>query len=272
MPELPEVENTRRGLAPALAGRRIVRVIVRNASLRWPLPASLSDALTGRRIRAVRRRAKYLIVDLDRDALIMHLGMSGALSMVAASAPARKHDHLDIVLDDKRALRFTDPRRFGSVHLVAGDPEQHVLLRQLGPEPFSADFCAERMLAATRGRRTSIKETLMNARVVVGLGNIYANEALFRAGIHPRTRAGRIGYGRYTTLVGACRETLAEAIAAGGSSLRDWHHADGSRGQFQRRYFVYDRAGEPCRKCATPIRAIRQGQRATYYCPRCQRR
>ena len=272
MPELPEVETTRRGLAPHLIGRRIAAVTIRDARLRWPVPADLADHLTGQRIEDVRRRAKYLILALERDALIVHLGMSGALGLVAAGTPAGKHDHFELALDAGIALRLTDPRRFGSIHRVRGDPERHPLLASLGPEPLSADFDPQRLHRLTRGRRASIKETLMNARVVVGVGNIYASEALFRARIHPRAPAGKISLTRYAVLVPAVQATLREAIEAGGSSLRDWHHADGSLGCFQQRYFVYDREGQACRACGRAIRAIRQGQRATYYCPGCQRR
>jgi len=272
MPELPEVETTRRGLAPHIVGRRIERVLVREPRLRWPIAPELASDLAGRRIERLRRRAKYLILDLDRGAVILHLGMSGALGLVASGTPAAKHDHVDLVIEGGRALRLTDPRRFGSLHFVVGDPAEHPLLRPLGPEPLSEEFSAERLHAATRGRRASIKETLMNARVVAGVGNIYANEALYRAGIHPRTAAGRIGIHRYASLVQAVRETLADAIRAGGSSLRDWRHADGSLGYFQQQYFVYGRAGEACRRCRGTIRELRQGQRATYFCARCQRR
>lgn len=272
MPELPEVETTRRGLAPHLEGRRIENVLVRDARLRWPVPPELASALAGRRIERLRRRAKYLILDLDRGALILHLGMSGALGLVASGTPAAKHDHIDLVIEGGCSLRLTDPRRFGSVHFITGDPAEHPLLRPLGPEPMSQDFSAERLHAATRGRRASIKETLMDAHVVAGVGNIYANEALFRAGIHPRAAAGRISLHRYASLVQAVRDTLADAIRAGGSSLRDWRHADGSLGYFQQQYFVYGRAGEACRRCEAPIRELRQGQRATYFCARCQRR
>jgi formamidopyrimidine-DNA glycosylase len=272
MPELPEVETTRRGLAPHVIGRRIIEVVVRDPRLRWPITADFAPTLAGRRIEALRRRAKYLIMELDRGAAILHLGMSGALSLVAAGTPAAKHDHVDVVIEGGSTLRLTDPRRFGSLHYVAGDPEQHPLLRPLGPEPLSTRFTPEHLHHVTRGRRASIKETLMNARVVVGVGNIYASEALFRAGIDPRAAAGSIGIRRYAKLVEAVRATLADAIRAGGSSLRDWRHADGSLGYFQQQYFVYGRTGEACRRCAAPIRELRQGQRATYFCARCQRR
>jgi formamidopyrimidine-DNA glycosylase len=272
MPELPEVEITRRGLAPRLVGRRIEAVMVRNARLRWPIAANFCDALIGQRIHALRRRAKYLILDLDQGAIILHLGMSGALAVTGPGAPVGKHDHLDLVVDDGCILRMTDPRRFGSAHFVGGDPHQHPLLAALGPEPLSGHFTTEYLLAACRGRRASIKETLMNARVVAGVGNIYANEALFRARIHPQTPAGRLSQRRCAKLVSELRATLTDAIRSGGSSLRDWRHADGTLGYFQQRYFVYGRAGKSCLRCGSTIRDLRQGQRATYYCPRCQRR
>lgn len=272
MPELPEVETTCRGLAPHLVGRRIVAVAVRDSRLRWPVAKDLAAAVTGQRIIDLRRRAKYLIIELERDALIVHLGMSGALGIVAARSPAGTHDHFELELDAGHALRLTDPRRFGSIHRVRGEPEAHRLLARLGPEPLSAEFDPQRLHRITRGRRASIKETLMNGRIVVGVGNIYASEALFRARIHPRTPAGRISLTRYALLVRCVQETLRAAIEAGGSSLRDWHHADGSLGCFQQSYFVYRREAEACRVCAAPIRSIRQAQRATYYCPRCQQR
>lgn len=272
MPELPEVETTRRGIEPHVVKRRIESVTVRDPRLRWQVAADLGARITGQRIRALNRRAKYLIFELERGALIVHLGMSGALGVSVAHTPPGKHDHFDLTLEGGVLLRLTDPRRFGSVHFVAGSPESHPLLAALGPEPLSAAFSPQRLYASTRGRRASIKETLMNNRVVAGIGNIYANEALFRARIHPRAPAGRIGPGRCAALVLAVAKTLQDAIEAGGSSLRDWHHADGSLGYFQQRYFVYDRAGAPCRVCGALIRVIRQGQRASYYCPRCQRR
>jgi formamidopyrimidine-DNA glycosylase len=266
------VETTRRGIEPHVVSKRIVDVTVRDPRLRWQVAADLAAQVTGQRVRGLSRRAKYLILELERGALIVHLGMSGALGVAAAQAPPGKHDHFDLTLEDGVLLRLTDPRRFGSVHFVAGSPEAHPLLAALGPEPLSAAFSAQRLYASTRGRRASIKETLMNNRVVAGIGNIYANEALFRARIHPRTPAGRLGPRRCETLVIAVARTLEDAIEAGGSSLRDWRHADGSLGYFQSRYFVYDRADAPCRICGTSIRVIRQGQRASYYCPRCQRR
>ena len=222
-------------------------------------------------MRCIRRRGKYLIFELGRGALIVHLGMSGALRVVSESSIPGKHDHLDWLFEGGTILRFTDPRRFGSVHFVTGDPEQHRLLATLGPEPLSVNFTPEGLHRTSRGRQVSIKELLMNSHVVVGVGNIYANEALFRARIHPRTSAGRISLKRYRVLVECIRDTLNAALIAGGSSLRDWLHADGATGYFQQQYFVYDQADKPCRRCGTTIREFRQGQRASYYCPSCQR-
>ena len=272
MPELPEVETTCRGLRPYLVGRRIEAFKVRDARLRWPVPSDLPRRIAGQRIELVRRRGKYLILELERGALIVHLGMSGALTIVPADRAPNKHDHLDWLIEGVGNLRFTDPRRFGSVHFVLGDPEEHALLAALGPEPLSPAFTAEGLHRLSRGRRVSIKEFLMNSRVVVGVGNIYANESLFRAGIDPRSSAGRVSRNRYVGLVHAVRATLDAALEAGGSSLRDWLHADGATGYFQQQYYVYARSGEACRQCSAPIREIRQGQRASFFCPRCQRR
>jgi len=272
VPELPEVETTRRGLEPVMAGRRIEAMVVRDRRLRWPVEAGLETTLAGQRIRSLGRRAKYLLIELERGTLILHLGMSGTLRVVDRNDPAGRHDHLDLRLDDGRAVRFTDPRRFGSLHYTPSpDPLSHPLLAACGPEPLGPDFTAGHLRRAMARRSASIKEVLMMSHVVSGVGNIYANEALFRAGIHPRRAAGRISEARCEGLVAQVRATLEAAIAAGGSTLRDWLHADGSTGYFQQEYFVYDRAGEPCRHCGTPIRTIRQGQRATYFCPRCQR-
>jgi formamidopyrimidine-DNA glycosylase len=272
MPELPEVETTRRGIEPHLVGKRITQVIIRESRLRWPIAPDFAASLLGQSVVALRRRAKYLLMELGHGTVILHLGMSGALGVVAANTPAGKHDHVDIEVDDEKALRLTDPRRFGSLHFVADNPQRHPLLSELGPEPLSEEFSGAYLHAAMRGRRASIKETLMNARIVVGVGNIYASEGLYRAGIDPRTRAGRISLRRCKALAEAVKQTLADALLAGGSSLRDWHHADGSLGYFQQQYFVYGRAGERCRHCHQTVRTMRQGQRATYFCPCCQKR
>jgi formamidopyrimidine-DNA glycosylase len=219
----------------------------------------------------VDRRSKYLLLDCEAGWLILHLGMSGSLRIVPAQQAPGKHDHFDLVLDSGRALRLTDPRRFGAVLWQAGEPARHKLLRGLAPEPFDAAFDADWLYRRTRGRSAAIKSVLMDSRVVCGVGNIYANEALFRAAIRPARAAGRISRSRCAGLVEAVRATLREAIEAGGSSLRDFVHADGSLGYFQQRYFVYGREGEPCRRCTAPIKALRIGQRSAFYCPRCQR-
>ncbi len=270
MPELPEVEITRRGIAPLVAGRTISGVSVREPRLRWPVPAGLADLLRGARILAVRRRAKYLLFDCGRGTLIVHLGMSGSLRAVRVHEPPGAYDHLDIEMGEL-ALRLRDPRRFGAVLWHTGDPARHRLLAHLGVEPLSPEFSGARLHAATRGRRLSVKLALMDHRLVAGLGNIYANESLFRARVNPKVAAGRLSPERCARLADAVRRTLEDALAAGGSTLRDFVQADGSPGYFQQRYFVYDRAGAPCRVCGTPIRRAVQGQRSTFYCPACQR-
>lgn len=269
MPELPEVEVTRRGLAPHLAGRLISAVQVREPRLRWPVPQSIL-ALAGRTVKAIRRRGKYLLLDCGDGHLIVHLGMSGSLRVLPLETPAQKHDHFDLVLGD-RLLRLRDPRRFGAVLWIAGEPEAHPLLAHLGVEPLSRALDPARLHALTRAHRTSIKQFLMDARRIVGVGNIYANESLFRAGISPRTRANRLSPSRCAKLARAIKETLRAAIRAGGSSLRNFVGADGAAGYFQNRYRVYDRAGLACRRCGTRIRKIVQASRASYFCPRCQK-
>jgi formamidopyrimidine-DNA glycosylase len=271
VPELPEVETTRRGLAPVLEGRTIAKVVIRERRLRWRLPAGLEASLEGRRVRNVARRAKYLLIGTDRGTLILHLGMSGSLRVVDPAEPARPHDHVDLVLSSGRCVRFNDPRRFGSLHFVAGDPLAHPLLRALGPEPLSADFDADYLYRRTRRRRVAIKQLLMNASVVVGVGNIYASEALFRARVRPQRAAGRLSRAEIARLVAAVRRVLGAAIKVGGTTLRDYVNPDGLPGYFRQKLYVYERAGEPCRVCRTPIRQRVQGQRATYWCPTCQR-
>jgi len=269
MPELPEVEVTRRGLEPLVAGRVISAVAVREPRLRWPVPADVYG-LAGRRVLAIRRRGKYLLIDCGDGHLIVHLGMSGSLRVLPPGSPAQKHDHFDLVLGD-RLLRLRDPRRFGAVLWTSADVARHPLLASLGIEPLSRALDAERLYRLTRAHRTGIKQFLMDGRRIVGVGNIYANESLFHAGIHPRSPARRLSLARCERLAAAIKLTLRAAIRAGGSTLRDFVGADGASGHFQRRTWVYDRAGEPCRRCGAAIRRLEQGQRSTYFCPRCQR-
>lgn len=270
MPELPEVEITRRGVLPRLAGRRIRRVIVRQPRLRWPVPGDLGNVLGGQTLTGVRRRAKYLLFDFDRGSLIVHLGMSGSLRVLERASEPGPHDHVDIEFDGA-LLRLRDPRRFGAMLWQNGQSELHPLLAGLGVEPLEPGFDGNVLYRAARGRKTAIKQLIMNAAVVVGVGNIYASESLFRARINPRLRAERLSRARCALLAREIRATLEDALAAGGSTLRDFSGADGAPGYFQQRYFVYDREGEACRVCATPVRAVRVGQRSTFFCPSCQK-
>ncbi|HTQ73889.1 MAG TPA: bifunctional DNA-formamidopyrimidine glycosylase/DNA-(apurinic or apyrimidinic site) lyase [Burkholderiales bacterium] len=270
MPELPEVEITRRGIEPFVLGRTITGVTVRNPNLRQRVPRNFARLLVGQRVRRLQRRGKYILFECDAGALIMHLGMSGSLRVIEPQSAPRKHDHVDLVFGGA-ALRFRDPRRFGLVVWNRGDATRHPLLASLGVEPLGEEFTPEFLYRVTRGRNVAIKQLLMNAGVIVGVGNIYANESLFRAGIHPRARAGRLSRERCARLVEAVRETLVAAIAAGGSSLRDFVHSDGAAGYFQQSYYVYDRAALPCRVCGAGIRVARLGQRSSFYCSTCQR-
>jgi len=269
MPELPEVEVTRLGIAAVITGQLIDRVVVREPRLRWPVPAEVRK-LRDRLVREVARRAKYLLIDCGDGHLVIHLGMSGSLRVVQADEPAGKHDHVDIVFGE-RALRLRDPRRFGAVLWAQGEAQRHPLLAHLGVEPLTDDFDGTRLHALTRNHRAAIKTVIMDARCVVGVGNIYASESLFKAGINPRTRANRLSLQRCTRLARAIRDTLRSAIRAGGSSLQDFVGADGGQGYFQQTYRVYGREGDPCRACKAPVRRIVQGQRSTFYCPGCQR-
>jgi len=269
MPELPEVEVTRRGLAPQLTGRTISGVAVREPRLRWPVSRDVL-ALAGRTVKKIRRRGKYLLVDCGDGHLILHLGMSGSLRVLPLETPAGKHDHFDLVLGD-RLLRLRDPRRFGAVLWAPGDAAAHPLLAHLGIEPLSRSLNPGRLHALTRAHRTAIKQFLMDGRRIVGVGNIYANESLFRARINPRTPARRLSIEKCDKLAAAIKHTLRAAIRAGGSTLRDFVGVDGAAGYFQQRYWVYDRAGKKCRRCGAPIRKLQQGQRSTYYCPTCQK-
>lgn len=271
MPELPEVETTRRGLEPHLVGQRIKAAIVRHAGLRHPVPENLPQILYGLAIRGITRRGKYLLLDCSEGWLILHLGMSGSLRILPAATPAEKHDHFDLVLESSQCMRLRDPRRFGAVLWTAAPPETHPLLARLGVEPLEAAFDGDFLYHATRGRQTPIKLLLMDSHIVVGVGNIYANEALFGAGISPKTAAGRLGKARCARLAESVKETLMRAIAAGGSTLRDFVDSSGSPGYFQQHYAVYGRAGQPCRRCGATVRQLRQGQRSTFYCPGCQK-
>ncbi|MEX3956556.1 bifunctional DNA-formamidopyrimidine glycosylase/DNA-(apurinic or apyrimidinic site) lyase [Trinickia sp. EG282A] len=275
MPELPEVEVTRRGIEPYVRGRLVERVDVRSGALRWPVPPELGATLSRRKIIGVGRRGKYLLFEVDEGWFIVHLGMTGTLRVLPhAGLPApAKHDHIDWIFDEF-VLRYRDPRRFGAVlwhPRAAGDVNTHPLLAGLGVEPFGTEFSGRLIHERTRGRTMSIKQALLGGEIVVGVGNIYASESLFRAGVRPTTAAGRLSAARCDRLADAIRATLTDAIARGGSTLKDFVGSDGESGYFQLDCFVYDRAGQPCRVCGTPIRHLVQGQRSTYHCPRCQR-
>ena len=271
MPELPEVETTRRGIEPWLVGRRIDRLLVREWRLRWRVPRSLPQKLAGVRIRSVSRRAKYLLIGTDAGTLILHLGMSGSLRILDAATPPFAHDHVDLVLDSGRCLRFNDPRRFGCLLFTDREPARHRLLARLAVEPLSDEFTGEALWRRARGKRVAVKAFIMDSRTVAGVGNIYASEALFRAGIRPGLAAGRVSRARMDALVAAIRAVLTDAIGAGGTTLRDYVDASGMPGYFRQRLFVYERTGKACRRCGTPIRQFTQGARSTYWCPHCQR-
>lgn len=271
MPELPEVETTRRGIEPSVISRTIDRVVVREPRLRWRIPKELPAQAAGQRIQELRRRAKYLLFDLQHGTMILHLGMSGSLRVMPATTAPILHDHVDIVLDSGLCLRFNDPRRFGSLLWTTDDPLTHPLLQSLAPEPLSDEFDADYLARAAKGRSVAIKQLLMNSQVVVGVGNIYASEALFHAGIRPRRSAARIKRGEFDALVKSIKQVLRAAIREGGTTLRDYVNPQGMPGYFRQKLFVYERTGEPCRVCKTPVRHLVQGQRSTYFCPSCQR-
>ena len=270
MPELPEVETTRRGIAPYLEGCRVLDVVIRQRKLRWPIPVVVRRKLRGQIIEHVDRRAKYLLAHTSAGTAIMHLGMSGSLRVLKPDAPIGTHDHFDWHMDSGKILRFTDPRRFGSL-LWQAPGETHPLLANLGPEPLSEDFDGDYLWRKSRGRSASVKIFLMDQNIVVGVGNIYASEALFAAGIHPGRAAGSISRARYARLADEVKRILAYAIKRGGTTLRDFINPDGAPGYFEQELFVYGRGGEPCKVCGTPIRVITQGRRSTFFCPRCQR-
>ena len=275
MPELPEVETTRRGLAPHVEGKKIASVLLRRPDLRWPIPPEVVALLPGRRIEAVRRRAKYLLLDTDAGSALLHLGMSGSLRVLPAATPVEAHDHVDILLDKRgrdpvRVLRFNDPRRFGCL-LWQPPGETHELLRGLGPEPLSGDFDGDYLFARSRGRKAPVKTFLMDQGIVVGVGNIYAAEALFEAGISPLREAGRVSRDRYRSLADAVKRILAHAIERGGTTLRDFISPDGLPGYFELELSAYGRGGEPCPRCGRPLKEASIGQRTTVWCTRCQR-
>jgi formamidopyrimidine-DNA glycosylase len=271
MPELPEVETTRLGIAPWVAGRVVERIVVREPRLRWRVPQELPSAAAGQRVLDLRRRAKYLLFDLQNGTMILHLGMSGSLRVLPTAPEPLPHDHVDIVLDSGACLRFNDPRRFGSLLWTTEDPLQHPLLRSLAPEPLSDEFNGDYLAKAAKRRSVAIKQLVMNSQIVVGVGNIYASEALFRAGIRPRRAAGRLKRAEFDALAKSIKQVLREAIREGGTTLRDYVNPEGMPGYFRQKLYVYERAGEPCRICKTPIRHLVQGQRSTYYCAQCQK-
>ncbi|HTE13687.1 MAG TPA: bifunctional DNA-formamidopyrimidine glycosylase/DNA-(apurinic or apyrimidinic site) lyase [Burkholderiales bacterium] len=271
MPELPEVETTRRGLLAAMEGVRIDHAIVRERRMRQPISRALPQCVAGLTIHALTRRAKYLLIDCGAGTLLVHLGMSGRLWLVDNGTPPEKHDHFDLVLANGKTVRLRDPRRFGLVLWQTSDVMQHPLLVALGPEPLSVDFNGAALYSATRNRSAAIKLVIMDSHVVVGVGNIYASEALFRAGISPRIAARRLTRARCEILANKIRETLSEAITAGGSSIRDYVGSDGMTGNFQSNFAVYDRGGQPCTRCSAVVKRLQQGQRSTFYCAACQR-
>jgi len=270
MPELPEVETTRRGILAWVKGQQVVGVAIRQRQLRVPVSAQLVRELSGQQIQDVGRRGKYLLLYCETGSVIIHLGMSGSLRIVTAATAAGKHDHADICLANGYCLRLRDPRRFGLLLWTRRDPLRHRLLADLGPEPLGPDFDGDYLYRRSRGRRQAVKPFIMDSHCVVGVGNIYASEALFRAAIHPARPAGRIGLARYQDLAEAIRQVLRQAIAEGGTTLRDFYYGDEQPGYFAQSLQVYGRDGQPCVTCGAAIRQSRLGQRASYYCPACQ--
>ncbi len=271
MPELPEVEVTRRGLVPLL-NQTVKNIVIRNAGMRWPIPAHLPQTLHNQKLLGLRRRAKYILADFENGTLLLHLGMSGRLCLLDRNYPPEKHDHFDIQFHDGQVLRLRDPRRFGAVLWAGEKPDEHPLLHVLGPEPLEDGFNAKYLHDGLRTRSAAIKVAIMDSHLVVGVGNIYASESLFRARIHPETPAKQLTLKQCEKLVAEIKETLNDALKAGGSSLRDFFGADGNPGYFQQEYFVYGRTGEPCKVCSKPIQCIRLGQRSTFFCRHCQKR
>ena len=270
MPELPEVETTCRGIAPHTEGRVVSKVVVRQPKLRWPVPESLQD-LVGQTVKQVSRRAKYVLLEAETGTVMLHLGMSGSLRIVDAGQAPDKHDHVDLVLDSGKAIRLHDPRRFGAVLWTQEDIDQHKLIQHLGPEPLTDAFDADYLYACAQKRSVSVKQFIMDAQVVVGVGNIYASESLYMAGISPKRAANKVSMSRYVLLTQCIKQVLANAIEQGGTTLRDFVQAEGKPGYFQQQLNVYGRTGELCRQCEAPIKQIKQGQRSTFYCSNCQR-
>jgi len=270
MPELPEVETTRQGLAPHLCGARLSKLLIRERRLRWPVEAQLPRVLRGQRLDSIGRRGKYLIFEFQDAAVLIHLGMSGSLRLVESNVPLRRHDHLLFDFDNGRQMRFHDPRRFGSVVLTRGQPLEHPLLVSLGPEPLGNHFAGEHLYTRSRGRTLAVKAFLMDAHTVAGVGNIYANEALYLAAIHPARAAGRISLQRYQRLADGIRQVLSAAVRQGGTTLRDFVNGAGEPGYFAQHLNVYGRATQPCHHCHGTIKLRNIGQRASYYCPQCQ--
>lgn len=268
MPELPEVEVSRMGITPHVTGQSVIQIVVRNPKLRWPIPDEIKQ-IEGQVIRRVTRRAKYLMLETDIGYAIIHLGMSGSLRVLPAGTPPEKHDHVDLCLSNGEMLRYNDPRRFGAWLWQAGGSE-HPVLQKLGPEPLSEAFTAEYLQAKTLGKRTAIKQLIMDNHVVVGVGNIYANESLFMAGIHPKREAGKVSAKRLTRLVADIKAVLAFAIEQGGTTLKDFKNADGKPGYFAQELQVYGKGGQPCPRCDKPLSELKIGQRATVYCSVCQ--
>ncbi len=271
MPELPEVETSRRGIEPHLLGQKITEIIIRDHRLRWPVPESLKSEARDQKIQSVKRRGKYLLIDTTAGTIIIHLGMSGSLRILPAKTRSQKHDHIDIILSHHQCLRFHDPRRFGACLWTKEDPFEHALLKKLGPEPWDQTFNASMLYKRSRQRKIAVKNFIMDSKIVVGVGNIYASEALFESGIRPDVAAGKISLKRYENLVKAIKRILEQAIEQGGTTLRDFTNSSGQPGYFEQELMVYGREGEPCLQCQALIRNKVIGQRSSYYCRKCQR-
>ena len=270
MPELPEVETTRKGILPYIDKKVVVKVNVRQAKMRWPVPDKIHE-MEGQQVKSVKRRGKYLFLDTSKGTALIHLGMSGSLRVVDAGDAYEKHDHVEFIIENNKAIRLRDPRRFGAVLWTNKNPLKHKLIRSLGPEPLGDDFNVDYLFQRSRNRSVSIKQFIMNGQIVVGVGNIYACESLFKAGISPKAIAGKVSKARYQKLVNMIKEVLAQAIEQGGTTLKDFVQAEGKPGYFQQQLNVYGRADEACRSCKSKIKQITQGQRSTFYCSKCQR-